>query len=119
MAAGDMVQKGTTVVVGFNSVTFGTWIMESSSESPGADVTEIRGPQNATVTKLISNPHKIYEVSGVILSADLTTARAALIGGTVSINSVSCCIQSLKLDFGREAAKCTMTAIKEDSMTYS
>jgi hypothetical protein len=119
MPAGDMVQKGTTVVVGFNGVTFGTWIMEDSSEAPGADIKEIRGANNSVVTKLISNPHVTYELTGIILSADLTTARAALIGGTVSVNSVSCMIQSLKLSYNREDAKCTMTVIKEAGMTYA
>lgn len=118
MAAGDLVQKGTSVVVGFNGVTFGTWIMQGSGEEPMADVKEIRGPQNAVVTKLITNPKKQYNVSGVMLSADLTTARAAMIGSTVSINSVSCCIVSLKLSFDAQDAKCDMVAVKEDSMTY-
>ena len=119
MAAGDLVQKGTSVVVGFNGVTFGTWIMQDSGEEPMADVKEIRGPQKATVTKLVTNPRKQYNVSGVILSADLTTARAALICGTVSINSVSCCIVSLKLTYNAQDARCDMTAVKEDSMTYT
>lgn len=119
MAAGDLVQKGTSVVVGFNGVTFGTWIMQSAGEEPMADIKEIKGPQAATVTKLVTNPRKQYSVSGVILAADLTTARAALIGGTVSINSVSCMIVSLKLSFEAQDAKCDMVAVKEDSMTYS
>ena len=114
-----VVQKGTAVVVGFNGVTFGTWIMDEAGEEPQADVEEIRDANNANVTILVSNPRKQYDVSGIILSADLTTARAALIGGTVSINSVSCRILSLKLSFGRLAAKCQITAVKESSMTYT
>lgn len=119
MAAGDLVQKGISVVVGFNGITFGTWIMEDSGEAPEADITEIKGAQAAVVTKLIANPRAVYNVKGIILAADLTTARAALIGGTVSINSVSCMITSLKLTYGTEAARCEMSAVKEASMTYT
>jgi len=119
MAAGDLVQKGTTVVVGYNGVTFGTWIMQGSGEEPLADTKEIKGPQGATVTVLVINPRKQYTVNGVILSADLTAARAALIGGTASVNSTNCRILSLKLDFIAEDARCSMTVVKEDSMTYS
>ena len=119
MAAGDLAQKGTTVVVGFNGRVVGTWIMEDSGESPGADIKEIRGPQNAVVTKLITNPHKTYKATGVMLSADLTAMAAAKIGDAISINSVSCMILSLDLSFGTQDAKASLTAIKEDSMTYA
>jgi hypothetical protein len=119
MGAGDLVQKGTTVVVGFNSRTVGTWIMQDSGESPGADIKEIRGPQNSVLTKLITNPHKTYKATGVLLSADLTTMAGAKIGDLVSINSVNCMLLSLDISFGAEDARATLTAVKEDSMTYS
>ena len=119
MAAGDLVQKGTSVVVGFNGRTVGTWTMSDSGESPGADIKDIRGPQNAVTTKLITNPHKIYKASGVMLSADLTTMAAAKIGDAVSINSITCMLLTLDISFGTEDAKASLTAIKEDSMTYT
>lgn len=119
MAAGDLIQKGTSVVVGYNSRTVGTWIMQESGESPGADIKEIRGPQNAVVTKIITNPHKTYKATGVLLSADLTAMASAVIGGAISINSVSCMIASLDISYGAEDARASLTAVKEDSMTYS
>ena len=114
-----MIQKGTTVVVGFNGRTVGTWVMEDSGESPGAEVTVIKGSNNSTLTKLISDPKKTYKATGILLAADLTAMAAAKIGDTISINSVSCMIESLDLSFGREAARASLTAVKEDSMTYT
>lgn len=119
MAAGDLVQKGVTVVVGYNGRTVGTWIMQGSGESPDADIKEIRGPQNSVVTKIITNPRKTYKADGVLLSADLTTMAAAKKGDTVSINSVNCMLESLDISFSAEDARATLTAVKEDSMTYT
>lgn len=119
MAAGDMVQKGTSVVVGMNSLTYGTCLMQTASEERTDEIKEIRGANNAVVTKLISNPGKRYTVEGVLLSADLTAARALKRGDAVSINSVSCMVEDVKIGVGLEEAKVTITAIKEDSMTYT
>jgi ribosomal protein S8E len=119
MAAGDIVQKGTSVVVGFNGLTYGTCIMIQSSEEPVADMNEIRGSKNEVVAKIYSNPGRRYTVEGVLLSADLTAARALIKGSTVSINSVSCCVEDVKISVGTLEAKVTITAIKEDSMTYT
>lgn len=119
MAAGDLVQKGTTCTVGFNSRTVGTWIMQDSGEAPGAVIKEIKGPQGAVVTKLLTNPHKTYKATGVLLSADLTAMASAKIGDAISINSVLCMITSLDISFSAEDARATLTAIKEDSMTYT
>lgn len=42
MAAGDLVQKGTTVITGLNGVTYGTLINVEGGISPKADVEEIK-----------------------------------------------------------------------------
>lgn len=117
--AGEMVQVGTTVVVGLNGRTVGTWLVDSATEVSSSEVKEIRGANNSVVTKLISNPGRRYTVSGVLLSADLTTMEGAKIGDDISIDSVTCFLESVQLEFSREEAKCTVTAIKEDSMTYT
>ncbi len=118
MAAGDLVQKGTSVVVGYNNITFGTWIMQSAGEEPLADVKEIKGAQGATVTAIVTNPRKQLTLTGVILTDDLTAARLALIAGSVTVNAVAYRIVSLKLDFIAEDARCTMVVMKESSMSY-
>jgi hypothetical protein len=119
MPAGDLVQLGTSVVVGFNGLTYGTCIMISGGEELTGDIKEIKGPQNATVTKLLTNPGKRYTVEGVLLSADLTAARLLKKGSSVTINSVVCMVEDVKIATGTEEAKVTITAVKEDSMTYT
>lgn len=119
MAAGDLVQKGTTCVVGYNGVTYATLLNVESSITPDADITPITGPQSAVVTKIITNPRKIYKVSGICLSADQSALEAMAKGATISIDSVSCMLEDLELSYSAGAMKATITAVKEDSMTYS
>lgn len=119
MAAGDLVQKGTTVITGLNGVTYGTLINVEGGISPKADVEEIKGPQGATVTKLITNPRKEYSATGICLSADQIALEAAKIGDTASIDSVSGMLTDLDLSYGAGAMKAAVKTVREDSMTYS
>jgi len=119
MPAGDLVQKGTTVVVGLNGVTYGTLVQVEGSISPKADIEDIKGPQNATVTKLITNPRKEYSVSGICLSADQTALEGMKIGDTASIDAVSGMVTDLDLKYSGSAMKAELKTVKEDSMTYS
>jgi hypothetical protein len=119
MAAGDMVQIGTEVVVGFNGLTYGTCIMETASQEATGDTKVIRGPNNATITILESDPGEQYTVEGILLAADLTAARALIKGADVTINGVVCRCLTRSIGVGREEAKVTITAIKEAGMTYA
>lgn len=119
MAAGDLVQLGTSVVVGLNGRTYGTLIPISGSEEPLADVKEIKGAQGATVTKLITNPGYRVTVKGVMLSADLTALEAINVGSTVSLDGVNLMLESLTMEFTAEDAIATIVGRKEDSMTYT
>lgn len=118
MAIADIVQVGTTVSVGFQGVSYGTWVLDSSSESPGADIAEIRDEHNAVITKLVSEPVKVYELTGIILGSPeatytLAAARLLIIGATVTINSNTCRITALKINYTPLAAKISMTAVDE------
>lgn len=124
MAAGDLVQKGTSVTVGFNSNTNSNMIMQAVTESVGeSDLKSIAGEQGADVTNLFTNPRKRIRLNGVVLDtagAELAAIRLLIIGSTVAVNSVNCMvIESPVLEFGAEEARVTLTVIKEDSMTYS
>jgi hypothetical protein len=119
MAAGDLVQKGTSVVVGYNGMTYGTLFQVEGNASPMADIEEIKGPQGATLTFLITNPRKEYKVSGICLSADQTAVEAMKIGDAVSIDSVSCILTGLDLSYSAGAMKATITAVKYDAVTHS
>jgi len=126
MAAGDLVQKGAAVTVGFNSNTNANLEMQAVTESVGeADMKPILGEQGAAVTNLFTNPRKRLRLSGVLLNvasdaAELAAVRALIIGSTVSVNSVNCMvIETPTIEFGAEEARVTISVIKEDSMTYT
>jgi hypothetical protein len=124
MAAGDLVQKGTSVTVGFGSNTNAALIMQAVTESVGeADMKSIPGEQGADITNIFTNPRKRIRLTGVLvntLTTELATIRALIIGSTLSVNSVNCMvIESPTIEFGAEESRVTLSVIKEDSMTYS
>jgi len=126
MAAGDLVQKGTSVTVGFNSNTNANLQMQAVTESVGeADLKPILGEQGAAVTNLFTNPRKRIRLQGVLLDAssngtELAAVRALIIGSTVSVNAVNCMvIETPSIEFSAGEARVTISVIKEDSMTYT
>ena len=117
MAAGDMVQKGTTVLVGFQSLTLSGTIMDSVGRTPIAEVKTIKGENNATVTKLISDPgFRITFECTVTTHATFNTIK---IGDAITINSIAYMVESSEPKYSREEVKWTVTAVKEDTMTYT
>ncbi len=126
MPAGDLVQKGTSVTVGFGSNTNANLIMQAVSESVGeADMKSIPGEQGADITNIFQNPRKTIRLTGVLLNAasndaELKAVRDWIIGTTLSVNSVNCMIiASPTIEFGAEEARVSVQVIKEDSMTYT
>lgn len=117
MAAGDMVQKGTTVVVGFNGFTYAGAIMDSVGRKPSGDIKEIRGENNAVCTKLISNPG--FEVQVEVIVTTLASFNTIKKGDAFTINSVGYMVVDCDGKYSREEVKWSISAIKEDSMTYS
>lgn len=117
MAAGDMVQKGTTVLVGFNSMTLSGVVMETVSPEITADIKEIRGENNAVMTKLLSNPKKTITFECVVTT--LSTFNTVKTGDAITINTVAYMVESAKPTYSREETKWSVTAVKEDSMTYT
>lgn len=126
MAAGDLVQKGTSVTVGFGSNTNANLIMQAVGESVGeADMKEIAGEQGAAITNLFTNPRKRIRLTGVLLdtgglAAEIKAVRDLIVGSTISINSVNCMVDETPvIEFGAEEARVSIVAVKEDSMTYT
>ena len=126
MAAGDLVQKGTAVTVGFGGNTNANLIMTGVTESVGeADMASIPSEQGADITNIFTNPRKRIRLSGVLLNvasngAELAAVREIIIGSTVSVNSVNCmCIESPVIEMGVSEARVSLAVIKEDSMTYT
>ena len=119
-AAGDLVQTGTAVGVGFNGYTNNNLIMQAVTFSPGdADVKPILGEQNAPVTKLLTNPRSGIELTGVLKAAgsELATLIAYKIGTILTVNSVKYFLDAPpKVEFSGEEARVTLVGIREDSM---
>ncbi|MFH1603758.1 MAG: hypothetical protein ABIH03_07610 [Pseudomonadota bacterium] len=120
MAAGDLVQTGTAVEVGFNSYTNTNLIMEAVVLELGdADVKPIKGEQNATVTKIITDPRDRIELRGIIKAAatELATIIAMSVGSILTVNNVKYFLAAApRVEMGPEEARCTLTAVREDSM---
>lgn len=119
MAAGDMVIKGTVVTVAFAGNTHASLIMEAVDVSPIAEIKPIKGENNATTTKIISDPGKKMTLEGVVIAAGVATLQGYKKGDAVTINSVSWMIDDISIKYGKEEAKCTLSVVKEDSMTYT
>jgi hypothetical protein len=112
--AGEMVQKGTVVIVGYNSLTLAGTIMDSVSRKPIGDVKEIRGENNAVTTKLISNPG--FELTFECIVTTHSTFNAIKKGDYITINTVPYMVTDSDVKYSREEAKWSVSAIKEDSM---
>jgi hypothetical protein len=126
MAAGDLVQKGTSVTVGFNGNTNANLIMQAVTESVGeADMKTVAGEQGAAITNIFTNPRKRVRLAGVLLNtggleAEIKAIRDLIVGSTISVNSVNCMVdETPTIEFGAEEARVSIVAVKEDSMTYT
>jgi hypothetical protein len=123
MAAGDLVQKGTAVCVGFNGYTYSNFIVTDVTLAFGqANVKDIMGEQGAVVTKLLTNPRKGLTISGVIKASgtELATLVALKVCDAVTVNTVAYGVaEPPQIVMGTEEARCTLVLVKEDSFTYS
>lgn len=125
MAAGDLVQKGTVVKVGFGGVTYTGFVMQGGEETPTlSEVEEIMGDQGATVTEIYTNPGRSFSIEGVVKNAasndaELTAIRALVKGSPLTVNSIACRVDNVRISYGAKAARCTIDVIKRDSMTHS
>lgn len=123
MAAGDLVQKGTAVYVGFGGNTNTNLIMQAAAETKGqATKKPILSEQGATITKLFTDPMYRVRLEGVLKAdgTEITTVRALKMGDTLSVNSINCCIdEPVEISFSAEEARVVIVVVKEDGMTYS
>ena len=90
MAAGDLVQKGTAVAVGFQGNTNSDLIMQAFSRNPVGNMKEIAGEQGATVTEIYTNPGHKLQLQGVIKgSTSYATIIALIKGSALTVNSIA------------------------------
>ena len=125
MAAGDLVQKGTVVHVGFGGNVHTNLIMSAASETTGAaNVSSIRSEQGATVTHIIKNPSRAVRLTGVLKGSALTTVRALKMGDAVSIThggvaTVYFISAAPEIEMGVAEARVSIQLLKQEAWTHA
>lgn len=120
MAAGDLVQKGTTVAVGFQGNTNADMIMQAFNRGVLGSVNEIPGEQGATVTEIYTNPGRSIELQGVVKGSTGYANLAALIRGSgLTVNAIACRVDDVTLAGSAQECRVTIRCTKLDSMTHS
>ena len=102
-------QIGTTLLIGMNGITYTGTIVEDGSITPEAKVEEILDENNATVTKVISNPASKISLSALVKGTGFT---APVVGQIVAINSVNYFTNSASVSYSRGVAKFKFDGVK-------
>lgn len=115
-----ITQKGSAVVVAFNSVTYSDFQMDDSSEAIIGDIDEIRNDDNDMATKLISNKGHRYKLTGVIKAAgsELATLKGLVKGDALTVDGTACMVEDVEISYSRLAARATITVV-DDAITYT
>jgi len=125
MAAGDLVQKGTAVHVGFGGDTHTNLIMQAATEETGnAKVNTIKSEQNAAATHIITNPTRAVRLTGVLKGSALTTVRALKMGDAVSLTqggvaTVYFISAPVDIEMGPEESRVTISVLKQEAWTHA
>ena len=121
MAAGDLVQKGTAVAVGFSTLTNANLIMQAVSRSPTATIKPIMGEQGARVTEIYTDPGTAWTLTGVVKAAgtELATLKALIKGSAITVDSVAARVEDISLEHGPEETRCTIQVVKYDGITHA
>ena len=114
---GDLVQKGTEVVVGLGSLGDTNMIVEEVTRKPvvTSDVI-LNDTQAAATTVLLTNPGHEIRVTGIVLT-DIFTAL--VVGASYTINSIKYRATDVDIRRSAKAMRVTIAGVKEDSMTYA
>jgi hypothetical protein len=128
MAAGDLVQKGTTVQVGFGGNTHSSLAMQQATEDTGrANVKTILSEQGAAATHLITNPTRGVRLTGVLLGSQIATVRALKMGDVVTLTHTKTAGSVAtayfisappELELAADEARVTLTLIKQEAWTH-
>jgi len=121
MAAGDLVQKGTAVQVGFSGNTNTNLIMQAFSRGLLGNLSEIMSEQNATETEIYTNPGHSLELQGVVKNAatEYETLIALIRGSALTVNSIAYRVDDIDLAGGAAETRATIRCTKLDSMTHA
>jgi hypothetical protein len=123
MAAGDLVQKGTTVSVGFHSLTNANLIMQSASRTPTATIKAILGEQGAAVTEIYTDPGTDWTLTGVVQNtgaeAEYAALKALIKGSAITVDSIAARVDDITLEVGAEETRVTIKVVKKDGITHA
>lgn len=110
-------QLGTELKVGFGTNIYTGYIMEDfTSEATGEQI-PIKDENNATGTILVCDAGTRFSFSALIKSTGSLTPPAQ--GADIVINLVTYRVESSSVKQLRTASVLSVTAIKEDSMSYA
>jgi glucose-6-phosphate isomerase len=113
----SQIQKGTALIIGIGSNTYTGHVVEDTTAKLDADQEVIKGEDNETLTKILSDPKKTLKVSLIAKSG--STIETVKKGDALTINSVAYMVESCEVKRSRSAMKVTLDLIKEDSMSYT
>ena len=114
-----LVQKGTTVVVGFNNATQTNMIMQDAGENTKCDEDEVLDESADTVTYLFTDKTLTSTLTGVVKGTVIDTVKALIPGGTITVNSVAMIITEVDVKVSAKQAECTITLEKPSGFTYA
>ena len=111
---------GTQVLIGFGDsgqYCISGYIPDDVSLQCFADIQTISDCDNEITAKLISNHGERITVNAIVKQG--TAAEDIHIGDTITINSINWMVESREVKYSRTEAKIALTAVKEDSMSYT
>ena len=117
------VQKGETLLLGFGVFAYTGYMPEDGLtwKSP-ADIEAVKDENNATLTKIITDPRNEFEMTLLIKSTGSITPPKQ--GDTVTLippggTSTAYRCRDASVELARGISKLKLSLIKEASMTYS
>ena len=122
MAAGDIVLiHGTnSFAIGLQGYTYSNVKVRNATLEPCSEEKLITGEQKETLEVLIVNPGDRVKLTGAVLAAALSDIQDVKKGDAISINGVSMCVEDFSCKYiPAGEIMFDVTAIKEDSMTYT
>jgi hypothetical protein len=111
------VQKGTAMEIGIGGYTYTGYVVEEAEHEAIAEIEVIKGEDNETATKIISDPGVRVTLNALCKSG--STLSGVEVGDTVTVNSVAMMVEKPTIRRSRGVARMTLTLVKEDSMTYT
>jgi hypothetical protein len=115
--ANETVQKGTALSIGFGTNVYTGFVMKDFSTDATGEITVIKGENNETITKLVSDLGVSISFTCMIPTAGSIVPPAK--GSTITVNAVKYCVDDASVKQSSGVAELSIKATKEASMTYT